>query len=97
MSYSFNLVASSKNAAKLAVQAKVAETAQMQPCHAIDVNQATEAAYAFISLLPEDETKDVYVAMAGYVSGDWSQGELLNLSGVSLNINVQHIARTVQA
>lgn len=71
MSYSFNVRAANKEAAKAAVAVKFDEMiAAGQPMHARDRAAALANANAVIDLLADDDTKDLVVSLNGYVS--WS-------------------------
>lgn len=93
MSYSFNLTAATKNEAKLKARERFADEVARQPCHARDQAAFVATVDHLVSMLPDDDTKDVYLACSGYVSGDWQQGDLVSLTGVSINVNAQHVAR----
>lgn len=97
MSYSFTLRAASKAAALLAVRAKLDEVVAQQPVHQIDRQQAMQVAETMVALLPDDDTRDVSVAMNGYVSGAWSGSELLALSSVAIGVNAGLVQRELQA
>jgi hypothetical protein len=92
MSYSFNVQASDKQGAKVAVAAKLQEIVDQQPVHAADLGHAATVADAFIDLLADDDTKDVYVSMNGYVSWNGA-GEAPRFSGASLTCGVSHVVR----
>lgn len=70
MSYSFSVRASTKAEAKQKVADKLAEVVTAQPTHKADIVQAQAAADAFIALLDDDESRDVTVAVNGWLS--WS-------------------------
>jgi hypothetical protein len=67
MSYSFNVHAPTKAAAKDAVSAKFDEVVATQPIHARDRNAVLANANAVIDLLMEDDTRDIAVSVSGYV------------------------------
>lgn len=79
MSYSFNVRAATKALAKLAVAAKFAEVATAQACHERDKKQALAAADAFIDLVSDDDTKDISVAMNGYLTGQWTGSDVTRM------------------
>jgi hypothetical protein len=86
MSYSFSLRAASKEAMCALIATRMAEMAAEQPVHAVDVNQAKNAACAMVNLLPDAPDKDVTVSLSGYVSGHWDDGKLLSLTTASVNV-----------
>ncbi|WP_296741484.1 hypothetical protein [Mesorhizobium sp.] len=67
MSYSFNVQAASKAAAKAAVAAKFDEVIATQPIHARDKTAALANANAVIDLLMDDDTREISVSVNGYV------------------------------
>lgn len=94
MSYSFNIKAQTKAAAKEAVADKFAEIVAQQPIHARDCSAVLANANAVIDLLAEDEAKDVSVTCNGYVS--WSSGgsEDAKFNSASISCNAGHADRT---
>ena len=64
-----------------------------QACHIQDEAQALAAASAFIDLVADDDTKDVVVSMNGSLSGKWSGGDLLSISGASVSVTAGQAAR----
>lgn len=88
MSYSFTLKATSKSEALAAVSSKIDEIVQQQPCHAADRAQVLAAVDAFVVLCPEPgDNEELSVAVNGYVSGEWEQGNLAKLKGVSFHVS----------
>lgn len=71
MSYSFTVRAASKAEAKAKVAADLDKVVTAQPDHAKDRNAAQAAADAFIDMLVEDASRDVVVAVNGWLS--WAQ------------------------
>lgn len=67
MSYSFNVQASTKSAAKDAVAVKFDEVIATQPIHARDKTAALANANAVIDLLMDDDTREISVSVNGYV------------------------------
>lgn len=67
MSYSFNVQAASKAAAKDAVVAKFDEVIATQPIHARDKDAALANANAVIDLLADDDEREISVSVNGYV------------------------------
>lgn len=86
MSYSFQIRAATKAAAKLAVAAKFEEVATQQKCHERDKAQALAAADAFVDLVSDDETKDVVVTMNGYLSGRWEGSDVVFIGDANVNV-----------
>ena len=68
MSYSFSVQAPSKAEVLSKVEAELARVVDNQPIHAADQQQAQAAAAAFVALMPDDATKDVYVSVSGSIS-----------------------------
>lgn len=67
MSYSFNVQAATKAAAKEAVVAKFGEVVASQPIHARDKDAATANANAVIDLLADGDDRTITVSVNGYV------------------------------
>jgi len=79
MSYSFSIVAATKALALVAVAAEFDKVVASQPIHARDREAVLKNADAVVSLLADDDTKDVAVSCNGYVS--WTgEGNLCNAS-----------------
>ncbi|UDF33531.1 UNVERIFIED_ORG: hypothetical protein LHJ69_12950 [Shinella sp. XGS7] len=87
MSYSFNVRGATKALALAVLAAKLDEVVQQQPVHAADRQQAQAAAEAFVGLLPDDASKEVHINISGYVSGQWSGSDLVQLSGASVSVS----------
>jgi len=68
MSYSFNINAASKAAAKSSVAAELEKVVQSQPVHAADRAAAQAAADAFIDLLDDGDERPIAVSVSGSVS-----------------------------
>lgn len=87
MSYSFNIRAATKAAAKALVASKLAEVVANQPSHQHDQAQANAAASAFIDCLGDDDTRDISVSVNGSVgwSGTWGDGHAVTSAGVGVN------------
>jgi hypothetical protein len=67
MSYSFNVQAATKAAAKEAVVAKFNEVIASQPIHARDKDAAIANANAVIDLLADGDDREIAVSVNGYV------------------------------
>lgn len=94
MSYSFNIRAATKAAAKAMVAAELDKVVNSQAVHARDRDQAQAAADAFIDTLDEDDSKDVTVAISGYLSGQWMpDGGLQIVTGASVSVNASMAAK----
>lgn len=94
MSYSFNVKAADKAAAKEAVAAKFDEmVVAQQPIHARDRAAVLANANTVIDLLADDDTKDVSVSCNGYVS--WSTGVEVEpqFNTASVACSASHAAR----
>lgn len=87
MSYSFSVKASNKAEAKAKVADELDKAAQGQSCHERDKHQAQAAADAFIDLLVEDETKDIFVSMSGSLMGSWAGSDVTRITGASVSVN----------
>jgi hypothetical protein len=69
MSYSFTILASSRETAKAMVGAKLDEVAAQQPVHRADRDQALAAACAFIDVCDEPgDQRELSVSVHGSVS-----------------------------
>jgi hypothetical protein len=97
MSYSFNIRAASKAAAKAAVAAKMAEVVQNQPSHAHDQAQTLAAANAFIDLVADDDKKDLSVSVNGSVGWSGNFGVDHVFTGVGVGVSVYYVTREVAA
>lgn len=93
MSYSFNIRAASKAAALLAIAAKLDDVVAQQACHQVDRAQVQQVVDVFVGMLPDDDSRDVNVSVAGYVSGSWNGAELVALGSVSVSVAAALIAR----
>lgn len=93
MSYSFNVKAADRSAAKSAVEAKFDEVISQQPIHARDRAAVLANASAVIDLLGDDDTKDVSVSCNGYVS--WASGGVddANFNSTSVACSAGHANR----
>ncbi|MDB5848573.1 MAG: hypothetical protein JWP29_2325 [Rhodoferax sp.] len=94
MSYSFTIRAATKAAAKLAVAAKLAEVLAAQPTHAVDMSQAQAAADSFIDVVVTDESKDVAVAVSGWVSFR-QDGEQVVYVGTGFGVSANLVEKQV--
>ena len=93
MSYSFNLTAPNKAAAKDAVKAKFDEIVAAQPVHVADRGIAERHTFAVIDVLPDDDHQDVSVHCNGYVSGNWQGDTVTRISGVTASASASLAAR----
>ena len=84
MSYSFQVKAPTKVAAKEAVAAEFEKIVGYQPMHVRDRDAVVANASAVIDLLADDESKDVGVSCNGYLS--WSTGTVEDPKFSSVNI-----------
>jgi hypothetical protein len=84
MSYSFQISGGDKLIAKQLVAQQLDAVVKAQPIHEVDKNAAYAAAYEFIDLLPDDETKVVQVTMNGSIS--WT-GEGREVTAVAIAIS----------
>lgn len=91
MSYSFNIKAANKHAAKSAVDIEFSNVVARQPIHERDRAAVRVNANAVIDLLADDDTKDISVSCNGYVS--WSTGDSTLLSSVSIACSAGHCDR----
>jgi hypothetical protein len=96
MSYSFNIKAATKEAAKLAVLDKFEEITAQQPMHARDRRAVLVNAGAVIDLLADDDTKDISVSCNGYLSWNGSgefTAETAPVGTVSISCTANHATR----
>src|SRR4051794_14849262 len=93
MSYSLSIRAATKSAAKVAVAAKMAETAVAQKCHARDMVPAVQAANAFIDQLADDDSKDVTVSMSGPLSGGWAGSGVVDCESATVSVTAWLVAK----
>jgi hypothetical protein len=68
MSYSFSVKSATKDGAYNAAVQKVEETVAQQQSHGRDKDQILANLKAVVSLLDDDETKDVVISCNGYIS-----------------------------
>lgn len=97
MSYSFNVRAADKAAAKHAVTEKVFDIAATQPIHQRDRDVIEANAHAVIDLLADDDdTKDIVVSCNGYLSwnglGEFST-ETAPVGSASVSCTANHTPR----
>lgn len=89
MSYNFSIRAADKAAAKAQVAEKVAEVVHSQPVHAVDQSAILANANAFIDMLPEaKEDHEIAGNLSGYVSGEWANGELVELTSARIEASI---------
>jgi hypothetical protein len=93
MSYSFQVKAANKPAAKAAVAAEFDKVVQSQPVHSRDKAQALANANAVIDLLGEDDSKDVSVSCNGYVRWSSGDGDTASLTTASISATANHVQR----
>lgn len=87
MSYSFAVRGTNKTEAKAAVAAEFDKVEVAQRCHVQDRAQAQAAAFAFIDILPDDDTRDVRVSCNGSLSGTWVEGnDMTNITAANFGI-----------
>lgn len=84
MSYSFQVKAPTKTAAKEAVAAKFDEVVAQQPIHARDRVVVIANASCVIDLLADNDSKDIIVSCNGAVGWSSSTVEDAQLSSVSV-------------
>lgn len=93
MSYSFNVQAASKAAAKEAVATKFDEVIASQPIHARDKAAALANANAVIDLLADDDARNISVSVNGYVG--WQEALRDDgsnpLQSVSVSTTASHV------
>lgn len=94
MSYSFNVKAADKHAAKAAVDVAFSSIVASQPIHERDRAAVRANADAVIDLLADDDTKDVSVSCNGHVcwSGDGNLSEV-PLNAASISCSAGHVVR----
>ncbi len=95
MSYSLKLRAVSKLALIAAVAAQLDEIAVQQPPHEKDKGAANAAAAACINVLPDDETKDVEIAMGGSINTRLCgpASEMTTVTGASVSVSAYLVDR----
>lgn len=95
MSYSFNIKAENKEAAKFAVAAKFDEIVAQQPVHAKDRDAVLANANTVIELLhgnpDKDQGRDISVSVNGYVS--WSSADVQDFNTVSVSSTASYVDR----
>lgn len=93
MSYSFTIRGATKAEAKRMVADELAKLRDVQPIHELDCAQAQDTAEAFIDLLPDDDDKDVHVAVYGSVSWTGSP-ELPHLTAAGVSASAWLVPKT---
>ena len=84
MSYSFSVVAGSKDEAGVKVEAELGKVVASQPSHEFDRQAAQDAAEAFIDVLREPgEGERVGVSVSGSLS--WQSADVF--TGASVNVS----------
>lgn len=86
MSYSFEIRASSKTDAKLAVAAEFAKVVAGQPSHAKETPGVEAACVAFIDALQDDPETDVVIRVNGSLGGQWADNEIRDVWSVTAAI-----------
>ncbi len=100
MSYSFTFQAADKAQAKEKAAAEFDKVVSSQPLHARDRDPVLAAVSAFVDLIADDESKDIYVSVSGSVG--WQStlapgGEAtLPLSAASVAVAAYHTQREAQ-
>ncbi|MES2346271.1 MAG: hypothetical protein V4641_01750 [Pseudomonadota bacterium] len=93
MSYSFNIKAASKHAAKAAVDVEFANVVARQPVHERDRRAVRVNAAAVIDLLADDDTKDISVSCSGHVSWSLGSTDEAQFNTASICCSAGHVAR----
>jgi len=94
MSYSFTVRGADKATALALAKEKMDEVVRQQPLHVADRDAALAAAATVINVMPDDATKDVVLALNGYVSAVVDKGgEVASLSAVAQGCSVSYVAR----
>jgi hypothetical protein len=97
MSYSFTFRAPSKAEAKTRVAAELAKVAANHPINRIGQSEAEAATAAFIDLLPDDDSKDVYVSVSGSVGWIGEDVNVPVLTSASIHIGAALMVRYASA
>lgn len=85
MSYGFTVKGANKTQVKAKVVAEFDKVVANQPIHVNDRDQALAAACAFVDLLPEDNSRDISVAVNGAVGWEGSGTSAIVMSaGISI-------------
>lgn len=71
MSYSFAVRAATKAEAREKIAAQFDQVEIAQPCHMRDRAAVQALAFAFVDLLPDDDSRDVRVTCNGHMVGPW--------------------------
>jgi len=85
MSYSFSVRAASKAEAVTAAEQKFDTVVEGQPIHAKDRKAAMTAVQNVVDVLHDDTSRDINVAVSGYVS--WGENEEISTASVSVTAN----------
>lgn len=87
MSYSFTVKKATKTEALEAVAIELQRVVESQPSHAIDKDHAMAVATTFVGLLPDDDTKDVWVSVNGSIGwrGTWGVDQVITSAGVGVS------------
>ena len=93
MIYSFTVRGADKAAALALAKEQMDEVVRQQPVHVADRDAALAAAATMVAVMPDDATKDVVLALNGYVSAVMSEGEVVSLTAVSQSCSVSYVAR----
>lgn len=98
MSYSFNVRAADKAAARAAIAAELDKVVDQQPIHAADRDQAEANAAAALDVIPEPgEGQDISVSVNGYVQwrGVLNGEPPATITGVNISATAQITTTTV--
>lgn len=93
MSYSFGVRGATKTDAIAKVAAELDKVVTSQPIHSTDRAQAQAAAEAFINVIPDDETKDVYVSVRGSVGWQGTLDIDAVVTSASVNVSAALVAK----
>lgn len=97
MSYSFQLRAASKAAAKAAVRSQFDIIAAQQVCHQRDRAQAEATADAFVDVLADKDGKEIQINMSGSLTGQWSGSDVVDVTGANVNVSAYLVDPLPQA
>lgn len=96
MSYSFSVVVSSKEEAKVRVGEELAAVIVAQPIHQKDAEQAQAATESIIALLADDSSRNITIAVNGWLGweGDQSAPDC-RITSASVNVTASLTAKTL--
>ena len=98
MSFSFSVQATTREAAKAQIEAKLTEVVDAQPLHALDRAYVEQAAHSALNTVADPaEDEEFYVSVSGSLSWRGQLAEDPVITGSSLSVSVSRLVKTTKA